>query len=62
MILFSSKEKKILEIAKKEVHPKLALEFEPITRGPFFALLGIIAIGFLGLFYIIVMRFCGRKP
>ncbi len=52
----TTRDQRILEIARRETDPRHADEFEPITRGPFVAALGMFALGIVAIPWLVVTR------
>lgn len=52
----SPRESAILEIAKREAQPARVQEFEPITFGPWVALLGIVCLGIFAVCYMFTTK------
>lgn len=50
------RDQQIVEIARREVDPQCVGQFEPITRGPVVALLGILFVGVVGVFYLAIQK------
>ena len=58
----SPREQKILELASREVDPRHAHEFAPITHGFVFACLGIVFLGTLGVLLMAARKLAFWKP
>jgi hypothetical protein len=52
----SRRDREILEIAVRETDPKNWPRFQPITRGPVVAVLGIVTFGALGVIFWVMDR------
>jgi hypothetical protein len=60
----STRERKLLEMARRETDPAHWDRFQPITRGPVVALLGMACLGLVVPFYgvwTVVMKSLGRR-
>jgi hypothetical protein len=61
----SRRERRILEVARRETDPRHASEFEPITRGPLVAVLALLVLGAASVPYMLAKWFVrivrGRK-
>ncbi|MGD0777901.1 MAG: hypothetical protein ABSC05_34375 [Candidatus Solibacter sp.] len=55
----SQEEAEILEIARREASPDHVLEFEPITRGPLFAVCALAPLGVIAAFCLVWQKLRG---
>lgn len=50
------REQRILEMARRETDPRHTSDFEPITKGPIVAVLAMVGLGIVAVFYAIYRR------
>ena len=55
----SARDSKLIALASREVSPEHVDEFQPITRGPIFAMLGLAALGAVACLYMIARKLAG---